>query len=376
MTKKKNTWGYAGTTKRDPIDHCPVTFGLPTRMTEQGFVRACTKQRALAHQPAGTGESFSHEVIAARKKLNICAVCRGSHRPVGLEIIPLATLAHTVVIKQSLLARTKKTTKKQAHEGNTMAVKKDTRGTCAACNEPNMQLKSNVGGKQLCGKCNTIYSNARNWLPIVEQALADTYPGKYGDIAQWGDALQGIVDSKTDAVFARIAAASGYQGQDPDGLATRVESMMKLPEIQTLKNQLEVERKKYKAAENDIAHLRETARLYNERMMSHAADLDTLNSVWARATTLLGVDGDAAPEVLVDAVAEMAQTLDRYQKQCADLKAKLETAMQVNWVEVSADPLAPSRHLDRHLLDLAILTLRGEITGLPVSMLEAMREAA
>ena len=84
------------------------------------------------------------------------AVCKGKIRPAELTILKLEDL-----------------------EKNDMAPKNDKRGKCESCGEVNLQLHP-ANDKQMCGKCRTIYSNAKNWLPIIESALADIYPEKYG----------------------------------------------------------------------------------------------------------------------------------------------------------------------------------------------------
>ncbi len=108
---------------------CPVTCGLPTRMTEGGFARACAaKQQQGGEYCDDPKNRASKQVFAVRKKLNICATCRGENRPAELEILTLSEV--TVGTK----------TKGQA---------------CTLCGKKDCQVAMNHG-KEVCSSCSVL----------------------------------------------------------------------------------------------------------------------------------------------------------------------------------------------------------------------------
>ena len=66
---------------------CPVTGGLPTRMTDESFSRLCREKQRAAKDTTDDAPYANKAALAIRKKLNICAVCRGKMRPPELENI-------------------------------------------------------------------------------------------------------------------------------------------------------------------------------------------------------------------------------------------------------------------------------------------------
>jgi len=70
---------------------CPITFGLPTKMTQQGFERFCwEKQQNVVRTYNGTKNG--------RKTHPVCAVCKGA-KPAELEIVLLEEKSMTLVTK-------------------------------------------------------------------------------------------------------------------------------------------------------------------------------------------------------------------------------------------------------------------------------------
>lgn len=63
---------------------CPLTCGLPTRMTESGWVKACAARRQL-------NEKFSEH--SADVHVMFCRECRGRIRPPELEIITIEEMS-------------------------------------------------------------------------------------------------------------------------------------------------------------------------------------------------------------------------------------------------------------------------------------------
>lgn len=72
---------------------CPITFGLPTKMTEKGFDRSCQeKQQDVVRSCKGS--------MSGRKKNVICSVCKGENKPAELEIFILEGIEGIVGDKQ------------------------------------------------------------------------------------------------------------------------------------------------------------------------------------------------------------------------------------------------------------------------------------
>lgn len=70
---------------------CPITFGLPTKMTQQGFERFCwEKQQNVVRTYNGTKNG--------RKTHPVCAVCKGD-KPAELEIVILEEKSMTLGTK-------------------------------------------------------------------------------------------------------------------------------------------------------------------------------------------------------------------------------------------------------------------------------------
>jgi hypothetical protein len=70
---------------------CPITFGLPTRMTQQGFERSCwEKQQNVVR--TSKGPKFG------RKTNPVCAICKGV-KPAELEIVVLEEEGMALVTK-------------------------------------------------------------------------------------------------------------------------------------------------------------------------------------------------------------------------------------------------------------------------------------
>jgi hypothetical protein len=74
---------------------CPITFGLPTKMTEKGFDRSCQeKQQDVVRSCKGS--------VSARKKNGICSICKGENKPAELEIFILEGIEGIVGEKQKI----------------------------------------------------------------------------------------------------------------------------------------------------------------------------------------------------------------------------------------------------------------------------------
>lgn len=378
------------------LRHCPATSNLPTSMSKSSWESLCRDTRKRELEPPRIG----HE----KKIKSFCTVCMGKIPPEKLTIIDLK--------KEGKMA------------------KGSPRGTCDCCDEKNLLLRS-VGDKNMCGKCSTIYSNARNWLPVVEMALADIYPSKYG--TEGFGAPQAPADVVAVAVesvaMERISAAVGYEGTDGDGLIAAVEALaadyrallladswkpsadtiraLGLPEgtvsrwlvdlaTQQIAAQLEDRERESAVARIDgeqILRMRDLLGLpmvslkglvdqvewlvdrvnaeddHAQEVLSTAAEINGLkDQVVAVRTALGGTDSNFD---IVRAIAEMAQTLDRYKTHCERLTAE----RLVDPFPVYSELRSTGKSIESYILDLSLMALRGEVVGLDPAFISTMREA-
>jgi hypothetical protein len=163
-------------------------------MTSAGFAKLCQAKRTAARGDDGETKSCNAVAAAARKKMNVCAVCKGKKRPPELEIIKMEEL--------------------------TMATK---RGLCEACGEKGLMVSPNYG-VNMCSTCKTDHSKVKNRAESVAGAIqrldmVDWYVGKL--------VAEGVTATVDSQIMERIAAAVGYDGKDGDGLIAAVEAMAK-----------------------------------------------------------------------------------------------------------------------------------------------------
>lgn len=187
---------------------CPATSNLPTVMTAASWKALCNA--TFKKETAATMSGF-HRVATE----SFCSKCRGKIKPPKLKIVS----------PEEMLAKTTPTNKELP-----MTTKVSNRGTCDCCEDKNLVLRNNYG-KKMCGKCASMYSNVRNYLPIIEMALAELWPDKYGLGAEQlaasnPDAVKVAVNEKTEAVLKRIAGLVGYEGDDPEEMVGHIAEVM------------------------------------------------------------------------------------------------------------------------------------------------------
>jgi len=196
------------------------------------------------------------------------------------------------------------------------------KGICEACEDHSLQLKPR-GDKQLCGKCRTIFSNVANWLPVVEMALAEVYPEKYGPgaviIGGSEGTLKRAVDQKTEAVLKRIAAAVGYEGEDPEKLADMVDSVIEEKMAIIMAFQANVERMKLTSPTVDVFKALSCGPdNWHLAAIQTAAILDNAEIEFAAANTRL---------------TREEQLGELYREELAVCRGRLEVATAAAWIE-------------------------------------------
>lgn len=111
------------------VPGCPITRGLPTRMTRSGFKRLCERHR---DQPDG----YCKEV------------CRGERIPAELEFIDIP------------------------QGGEDMGSTKYTNGKCRVCGEIK-SVKNSASGAQVCSNCDGLWRQVNNRPEKVLEALLE-----------------------------------------------------------------------------------------------------------------------------------------------------------------------------------------------------------
>lgn len=186
---------------------CPATNHQPTVMTAASWKALC--KATFKKETAAMKSGFNR--VASE---SFCSVCRGKIVPPKLRIVTPEELMKTTTTKETA----------------PMTTKVSNRGTCDCCEDKNLALRNNYN-KKMCGKCASMYSNVRNYLPIIEMAMAELWPDKYGaSIKQLAadnpDAVKVVVDEKTEALLKRIAALVGYDGDDPEEMVDHIAEVM------------------------------------------------------------------------------------------------------------------------------------------------------
>ena len=113
--------------------NCPVTHGLPTRLSRESFAAACDARRTMGEKSWPDGGMLFFK---------ICGICNANHQPQELEIIDMSN--------------------------------KMTSGSCDACGEENKNLSANRG-KKICATCAKIYSYASLRKRVVLAALQELH---------------------------------------------------------------------------------------------------------------------------------------------------------------------------------------------------------
>lgn len=177
------------------IKQCPVTGGVPTRMTEASFKRACAGHRRQ------TGKtSYNYQIKEREVDLSACARCKGKKRPTELTII----------------------TDEEVRE---MGKPARNMGKCQNCGESAMVTKNN--GLLVCSSCSSIQAAVKNRLEAVANAARTLGKGE--------ELLTALVPSGslaikvTSELLQEISGIVGYQGEDPAALVAAVRQRVERP---------------------------------------------------------------------------------------------------------------------------------------------------
>lgn len=259
--------------------------------------------------------------------LPLCSTCKGEIMPPNLTIIDLKM------------------------ETNNMA----SRGTCEACEERNVELRPR-GDRQLCGKCRTIFSNTANWLPVVEMALAEIYPEKYGPggaAFESATVAQVAVDEKVAGALKKIAATVKYDGEDPGELAVIVGlADLDRKRIGEAVEKTEAVLKRIAAAvgyegddPDELAGMVDGMSAGIERLEAQKEELKAMvNESPAELTTVLGLPLDTVWSLVEMAAIHTAALLDNAEIEIA--AANMEAHMQSSTISDMNEELVRERQLN------------------------------
>ncbi|MGD9947535.1 MAG: TFIIB-type zinc ribbon-containing protein [Desulfobulbus sp.] len=137
---------------------CPVTKGLPVRMTEHGFASACAAALAQAREAVQGNSGLSLAAV----RLCRCLQCLGKDRPPELLVVDLECL------------KTERGSAQPEKELD-MGLKKTQDGTCKNCGRNNMTL-TRLHGDLVCSSCGNLLSAMANRPEAVENALRKMLP--------------------------------------------------------------------------------------------------------------------------------------------------------------------------------------------------------
>lgn len=173
------------------IKQCPVTGGVPTRMTEASFKRACAGHRRQ------TGKtSYNYQIKERKVDLSACARCKGKKRPTELTII----------------------TDEEVRE---MGKPARNMGKCQNCGESAMVTKNN--GLLVCSSCSSIQAAVKNRLEAVANAARSLH--KAEELVGLLVGPEGLRAAASDAynnTLRTIAGIVGYEGKDGEELVEAV----------------------------------------------------------------------------------------------------------------------------------------------------------
>jgi hypothetical protein len=268
-------------------------------MLEATFRRLCKIKRLQG----GVGEvdtSKNITVFKKRKKLDVCACCRGKRLPAGLEFIKLHEM-----------------------EGKEVGTKKF-RGKCeGGCGQGAVLVSLNYG-VNMCSTCSTIYSHVLNRSETVIAAIKrlDRVDHYVGQLA--GEVKKVTVEVESD-VLQRIAEAVGFGSSDGESLVKAIRA--KMQELAAADGALDQETEVVHVLEGKVESIRQA----------------------------LGVTDPSYD--LNAAIKELAQALDKYRVQCESLaerlneKEKAERFMDENLEQIRSaleQPLLPVGEIAMH----------------------------
>lgn len=331
------------------LRQCPVTSGLPTRMSAAGWVAACSARRESAKKYATK---------------SWCGICQGRFRPQELEIIEI---------------------------GENMGTKKI--GKCESCGRTKTAV-SHANNMSMCANCLTAYTAVRMRLEVVANAIRATgQEDRIAALLGWDAGERSgppDVAARCDELAAEVAALT-QQLVDEQGLSERARAIADkhwsiLVDIR-------------ESIGGDVVNLNDMSDV--PRMVREVlSQLDTHRTEMARIMAAVGIqDGNLAGYIQV-----MRSDMDGLRDKMAIASAKLAQLSELLEVEdgddvldeliaaaevmMRADPKrlpsavgsVPSASkpeaIDGLLLDLSLDVIRGAVTGLDPDRIAALREAA
>lgn len=178
------------------VRQCPVTGGVPTRMTRSAWDAVCAAMRTkLSARRRQVGFNVRTGVDPVP---SFCSVCGGAVLPPELIII-------------------------SDGEAEEMAVQRKN-GVCESCGQK-AALQTNRGSK-LCSTCVSIRSQVANRPEVVARAARDLSKAEEMVRLIVGDeALRVVVDDAESKVLAEVRGIVGYEGEEPEGLVEAVRSV-------------------------------------------------------------------------------------------------------------------------------------------------------
>ncbi len=324
---------------------CPITGGVPTRMTEAGFARSCEAKRAASSSSDNEpGQATALVAFKVRKKLNACSACRGEKRPAELEIITITEVDMTVKSKNA----------------------------CEGCGKTKLNL-TQCSGDLVCSSCAALYGAVNNRLAVVAETAKRLGKGEQLARLLCGEHVTVTVES---TALKTIAGIIGYEEEDGDGLIGAVRDLFAKTSPTPVLD-----------AGGDLLELRDILGMPFARVSELVAAITEQQQAFERyqqqcehlASELREVEKLSAwKDDIFDSVRE---ALDQPQLpvgdlafHCLSLRQSADAALTL---PVIGDGVAyRAKQRDSLLLDLALALLDGRVTGIAPNFISTMREAA
>lgn len=297
--------------KMRPVPICQVTAGRPTRMTREGFARACAAARGR------------HD---ARKMPfgEYCGVCRGKDVPAEIEFIELEQLKGEVMTE----------------------IRK--RGRCSVCGKAKSVLER--GGALVCSMCENLRSSIRQGPEVVLAQLRELAP----------DTLGAVVDIQPEA---------GPGQKSADDQMVKMKHALAASEDQLAEAERDISewKRHSESLQKALAESQQEVIDWGGKYSALGDDLRIAESNLEDALKSLVAERETS-SLLAGRIESMIDS-EMYDRQFnADVGRAISVA-QAMAPEVSGYPAR-----DSVLLDLAFDVMEGRVTGLDTDRLRMMRE--
>ena len=178
------------------LKQCPMTSGLPTKMTKATATRVCREYHLDAIKKGEDHPSY-------------CLRCKGKSFPAELTIINQEEMNNIRKVEAEKIQAQK--------ENKKMSQSKNKNTVCASCGKISMDHRT-CSGDTVCRECASLYGAINNRPASVVRAILKLRPDLFGELSK-SDSVSVSVES--DALK-KIADEIGFTGENGDQLVESV----------------------------------------------------------------------------------------------------------------------------------------------------------